>query len=133
MKGRWARTSEQGGVFGGAWVQSNGRREGYLAGRWGVTGSGERVFHGKIVNLQGEFLAFMAGTYGGGIYEGEIYGRGRVLLGYMKGRYTGEDGQGHFLGGWQQSCVTDVPPRDCHLTSAGLRVCVTTARPEPTG
>ena len=132
MKGRWARTSDRGGVFGGAWVQSNGRREGYLAGRWGVTASGERVFHGKIVNEQGEFLAFMAGTYGNGVYEGEIYGRGRVLLGYMKGRYTGEDGHGFFLGGWKQACVTDVPPRTCQLTDAGIRVCVT-PMPEPTG
>ncbi|MDH3269984.1 MAG: hypothetical protein OEN56_01550 [Gemmatimonadota bacterium] len=133
MKGRWARTSDRGGVFGGVWVQSNGRREGYLAGRWGVTAAGERVFHGKIVNMQGEFLAFMAGTYGDGVYEGEIYGRGRVLLGYMKGRYSGEDGHGFFLGGWRQACVTDVPPRTCHLTPDGIRVCVTPALPEPTG
>lgn len=53
MGGRWARTSERGGVFGGIWHQANGRREGYLAGRWGVTASGEQVFRGKLVNLQG--------------------------------------------------------------------------------
>jgi hypothetical protein len=106
MRGRWARTSDQGGVFGGVWMQSNGRREGYLAGRWGVTASGERVFHGKIVNQQGEFLAFAAGTYGNGVYEGEIYGRGRVLLGHMRGRYSDDDGPGFFLGGWRQACAT---------------------------
>lgn len=130
MKGRWARTSEHGGVFGGLWVQANGNREGYLAGRWGINDRGERVFHAKIVNLQGQFLARMAGTYGGGMYEGEIYGRGRVLLGYLKGRYTGEDGHGSFLGGWRQVCPTDVPPRTCRLTDGGIRVCVTPARPE---
>ena len=133
MKGRWARTGERGGVFGGAWVQSNGRREGYLAGRWGVNASGAQVFHGKIVNLQGEFLAFLAGTYGDGVYEGEIYGRGRVLLGYVKGRYAGEDGHGFFLGGWRQSCTTDVPPRTCRLTDAGDRICASQPLPEPTG
>jgi hypothetical protein len=133
MRGRWARTSDHGGVFGGVWVQANGRREGYLAGRWGVTASGERVFHGKIVNLQGEFLAFAAGTYGNGVYEGEIYGRGRVLLGYMRGRYSADDGHGFFLGGWKQACATDVPPRTCRLTDAGVRICVTPAPTEPTG
>lgn len=107
MNGRWARTSERGGVFGGAWVQENGRRGGHLAGRWGVTERGERVFRGKLVNRQGEFLAFMAGRYRGGVYEGEIHGRGGVLLGHVGGRYTGEDGRGHFLGGWRQACETD--------------------------
>lgn len=133
MKGRWARTNDRGGVFGGLWVQSNGRREGYLAGRWGVNDAGEKVYHGKIVNLQGEFLAFMAGTYGEGAYKGEIYGPGRVLLGYMRGRYTGEDGHGFFLGGWRQSCADEVPPRRCELTATGLRICQTPALPEPTG
>lgn len=134
MKGRWARTSERGGVFGGLWVQANGNREGYLAGRWGLNDTGERVFHAKIVNLQGQFLARMAGTYGNGVYEGEIYGRGRVLLGFVKGRYTGEDGHGSFLGGWRQVCVSDTPPRTCRLTDDGIRVCLTPARPEqPTG
>ncbi len=133
MQGRWIRTGDQGGVFGGVWHQANGRREGYLAGRWGVTASGERVFHGKIVNMEGQFLAFMAGSYGDGVYEGEIYGRGRALLGYVRGRYTGEDGHGLFLGGWRQACVTDVPPRECQLTSDGIRVCEAVSRPtDPT-
>ncbi len=132
MNGRWLRTSERGGVFGGVWVQANGRREGYLAARWGVNADGERVFHGKIVNMKGEFLAFMAGTYGDGVYEGEIYGRGRALLGFMRGRYTGGDGHGLFLGGWRQNCENDVPPRTCRLTADGVRVCVTDARPEST-
>lgn len=133
MKGRWARVNERGGVFGGLWVQANGRREGYLAGRWGRNAEGERVYHGKIVNMQGQFLAFMAGTYGGGVYEGEIYGRGRVLLGHMRGRYTGEDGTGSFLGGWRQVCDKEPPPRDCRLTDTGQRICTTPAEPEPTG
>lgn len=134
MKGRWARTNENGGVFGGVWVQKNGRREGYLAGRWGINAEGERVFRAKIVNAQGDFLAIMAGTYGAGAYEGEIYGRGRVLLGHVRGRYTGEDSQGTFLGGWKQACDTDEPERVCQLTDAGVRVCsVIPTDPVPTG
>jgi hypothetical protein len=132
MGGRWARTSERGGVFGGVWQQANGRREGYLAGRWGVTAAGEKVFRGKIVNLQGEFLAFMAGNYDGGHYKGEIYGRNGAFLGYVRGRYTGEDGQGLFHGAWRQACDTETPP-PCSLTADGVRECDATAWPEPTG
>ncbi|MEM7417989.1 MAG: hypothetical protein AAF389_21045 [Gemmatimonadota bacterium] len=134
MKGRWARTSDRGGVFGGAWIQVNGRREGYLAGRWGVNADGDQVFRAKIVNGQGQFLAVMAGTYGDGVYEGEIYGRGRVVLGHVKGRYTGEDGQGSFLGAWKQACGPDEQPdRICHLTDSGVRICTLPPQPEPTG
>jgi hypothetical protein len=132
MGGRWARTSERGGVFGGIWHQANGRREGYLAGRWGVTASGDKVFRGKLVNLQGEFLAFLAGNYDGGDYKGEMYDRNGVSLGYMRGRYMGEDGLGLFQGAWRQACITDPPP-PCQLTAAGMRVCDPIALPEPTG
>ena len=135
MKGRWARTSERGGVFGGAWIQVNGKREGYLAGRWGLNAEGEPVFRAKIVNAQGEFLAVMAGTYGGGVYEGEIYGRGREVLGHVRGRYTGEDGHGSFLGAWKQACdPDDRPDRSCELKDDGTRVCtVTPSDPQPIG
>ena len=131
MAGRWMRTSDRGGVFGGAWHQANGRREGYVVGRWGVTAAGERVFHGKIVNLQGQFLARMAGNYEDGQYKGEMYGRGGALLGYVHGRYMGEDGHGVFQGAWRQACVTDPPPRTCQLTSDGIRVCDDVVRPDP--
>ncbi len=131
MKGRWARTGPEGGVFGGAWLQVNGRREGFVAGRWGVNDAGEPVFRAKIVNGQGHFLAVMAGTYGDGVYEGEIYGRGRQVLGHVKGRYTAEDGHGSFLGAWKQACGTDDrPERECELTDSGRRVC-TAQRSEP--
>lgn len=133
MGGRWARTSDRGGVFGGLWHQADGRREGYLAGRWGVTRGGEMVFRGKLVSLRGEFLASMAGTYGDGAYEGEIYGRGGVLLGYVSGRYVGEDGHGLFQGAWRQACVTDVPPRHCELAPDGVRVCHAIVRPDSIG
>lgn len=131
MRGRWLQVGPRGGVFGGAWLQVNGRREGYLAGRWGPNAEGDPVFRAKIVNAQGHFLAIMAGTYGDGVYEGEIYGRDREVLGHVKGRYTGEDGHGSFLGAWKQSCSDDdTPDRTCELTESGQRVC-TARRAEP--
>jgi len=88
MGGRWARTSNRGGVFGGIWHQANGRREGYLAGRWGVTASGEQVFRGKLVNLQGEFLASLAGDYDGGAFDENVSTR-LLLLGRRDSRPYG--------------------------------------------
>jgi hypothetical protein len=76
--------------------------------------------------------AFLAGNYDGGEYKGEMYGRNGVFLGYMRGRYMGEDGLGLFQGAWRQACVTDPPP-PCLLTAAGMRVCDPIALPEPTG
>jgi hypothetical protein len=129
MAGRWARTSDTGGVFGGVWQQANGRREGYVVGRWGVTAAGERRFRGKVVNLQGEFLAYMTGSYGDGVYEGELHGRGGALSGHVRGRYTGEDGHGVFQGGWRQKCATEPPP-PCLLTADDVRICGPIALPE---
>ena len=130
MAGRWARTSNTGGVFGGIWHQANGRREGYVVGRWGVTATGEPRFRGKVVNLQGEFLAFMSGKYGNGVYEGELHGRDGTVLGQVRGRYSGEDGHGLFHGVWQQVCPE--PPPRCWVTADGVRICQVDPVPEST-
>jgi hypothetical protein len=130
MAGRWARTSNTGGVFGGVWQQANGRREGYVVGRWGVTATGEQRFRGKVVNLAGDFLAYMVGSYADGEYKGELHGRGGALLGYVRGRYAGADGHGVFQGVWRQTCAVEPPP--CLLTADGVRICQPIALPEST-
>jgi hypothetical protein len=129
MAGRWARTSNTGGVFGGVWQQTNGRREGYVVGRWGVTATGEQRFRGKVVNLQGEFLAYMSGGYDDGEYKGELHGRGGAVLGHVRGRYSGEDGHGVFQGVWRQACTVEPPPH-CLLTVDDVRICQPIALPE---
>lgn len=133
MGGRWARTSDQGGVYGGVWRAAHGERSGYLAGRWGVTADGAQVFHGKVVNAQGEFLAFMAGNYNDGAYRGEIYGRGGNLLGHVRGHYAAADAGGHglFRGVWQQVCERDEPnDPSCSVAADGrLEACEPTDRP----
>jgi hypothetical protein len=70
----------------------------------------------------------MSGTYGDGEYKGELHGRNGAPLGFVRGRYTGEDGHGIFQGGWRQTCATEPP--HCLLTADSVRICDPVALPE---
>lgn len=122
LRGVWKRTSEAGGVFGGAWVSRTGRLIGHLRGIWGERRDGTRVFFGRYLAKNGLYRGLLKGTYvaragtEGGTFVGYFFDRKLRVRGVLRGHYVSPTVAavgGFFHGGWQRICHT--PCRTSYL------------------
>lgn len=119
LHGFWKRLNPKGGIFGGKWIDTEGKIAGKLAGLWGKRKNGKRVIFGLYVSNDGKFKGLIAGTYipfkdmpgykadaQGGIFVALWKGKNKKGVGVLKGHYTiaPAGGKGTFMGKWKKFC-----------------------------
>lgn len=118
LGGKFRKTRENGGRFGGRWISETGQTKGYLFGVYGTRQNGERVMFGKYVAANGRFLGLLKGTWnpsdepGSGTFAARWVDKDRDDKGILHGGYqTGERaGMGFFRGRWaHMGCLHEEP------------------------
>ena len=116
VRGVWRATGEvegrQVGELKGRITGGDGTIRGHLRGVFGERRNGHQVWFAKVVGTDGAFAGVAAGRYGDGKLAGLFLGRGRVVIGSIRGEYRDGDGDadGGFMGRWSERCGED--PRE---------------------